>query len=278
MAIVDEIERIKTNIANAYTEIENKGVVTTGVKNSDNLASTISAIQTGGTGGGGDTPEKGLIIKGWDNEGFATEIEVVGMTTLPNSYLRYLSYPSNYGCKAKLKIPKDLTYIGDYNFYNATYSELSIPDGVTHIGNYALGYTNNLKSLKLPSKLTSVGESTFYNSAIEVLDFPVGITTLPQKCCYQSKAKVVIFRGAISSLGNQCFYYCPNIEVMIFTKVRDYPYYPQVQSQTFSNAAIGAIYVPDEYVTNFQNGTNWSSVKSKVKPLSELPDEYKELL
>lgn len=64
MSITSEIQRINTNIANAYTELENKGATIPTDKNSNNLASTITTI-TGG-GGGVDLDEyfKTTITKG----------------------------------------------------------------------------------------------------------------------------------------------------------------------------------------------------------------------
>lgn len=61
MAIADEIQRIKTNIANAYTELENKGATIPSDKNSNNLASTITTITGSGSGGGGDASINGKI-------------------------------------------------------------------------------------------------------------------------------------------------------------------------------------------------------------------------
>ena len=49
MSIASEIQRIKTNIANAYTSASNKGATLPATQNSSNLASTIDTIQTGGT-------------------------------------------------------------------------------------------------------------------------------------------------------------------------------------------------------------------------------------
>lgn len=48
MSIVSEIERINTNIANAYTKIENKGGTLPTDQNSNNLANAIDTIETGG--------------------------------------------------------------------------------------------------------------------------------------------------------------------------------------------------------------------------------------
>lgn len=46
MSIVSEIERIKENIANAYTACDMKGAILPEVLNSDNLATSISSIGT----------------------------------------------------------------------------------------------------------------------------------------------------------------------------------------------------------------------------------------
>lgn len=54
MSVSSEIERIKTNIANAYAELENKGATLPEVRNSDNLSAVIIEVPTGG---GGDLSE-----------------------------------------------------------------------------------------------------------------------------------------------------------------------------------------------------------------------------
>lgn len=52
MTIASEITRIKTNIASAYTALEEKGAVIPEVQNSDNLPEAISSIVSGGAGNG----------------------------------------------------------------------------------------------------------------------------------------------------------------------------------------------------------------------------------
>lgn len=51
MTIASEVTRIKTNIAQAYTTLEEKGATIPEVKNSDNLSDTIGSIATGGGNG-----------------------------------------------------------------------------------------------------------------------------------------------------------------------------------------------------------------------------------
>jgi len=48
MSVASEINRIKSNIADAYTEAEAKGATMPATENSDNLADTIATISGGG--------------------------------------------------------------------------------------------------------------------------------------------------------------------------------------------------------------------------------------
>ena len=48
MTIASEIQRIQTNIANSYTVCNNKGATMPVTQDSDNLATTIASIPTGG--------------------------------------------------------------------------------------------------------------------------------------------------------------------------------------------------------------------------------------
>lgn len=50
MTIASEIQRIKTNIENAYTSCENKGATIPEIQNSANLATCINSIVNEGAG------------------------------------------------------------------------------------------------------------------------------------------------------------------------------------------------------------------------------------
>ena len=69
MSIASEINRIKSNIADAYDEAEAKGATMPATENSANLADTIAAI----SGGGGipiDESSLTPLVFGIDNDGF----------------------------------------------------------------------------------------------------------------------------------------------------------------------------------------------------------------
>lgn len=55
MSVETQIDRIKSNIASAYSKSEEKGAELPSVQNSDNLPAVIASIPSGG-GGGGSTP------------------------------------------------------------------------------------------------------------------------------------------------------------------------------------------------------------------------------
>jgi hypothetical protein len=69
MSVASEINRIKSNIADAYTEAEAKGATMPVTENSDNLADTIASI----SGGGGipiDEDSLTPLVFGIDSDGF----------------------------------------------------------------------------------------------------------------------------------------------------------------------------------------------------------------
>ena len=156
MSVVNEIERIKTNIANAYTALKNQNATIPSVENSEGLSSAIASIQTGG----GSPITKGLVINEVDNNGYVTDASIVGMTSIPNYYLYNASYVngSNYSFLAKiganLHFPSDLQSIGNFAF--AGYTTLAItelPDSITSIGNNAFQSCEQLALTKLPNSL-----------------------------------------------------------------------------------------------------------------------------
>lgn len=84
MSISSEIQRINTNIANAYTQAGNKGATLPQVQNSANLAETISSIQTGG-GTPVSVEEKDVNFYDYDGTRLYsyTLAEVQALTELP---------------------------------------------------------------------------------------------------------------------------------------------------------------------------------------------------
>jgi hypothetical protein len=85
----------------------------------------------------------------------------------------------NTGIKT-ITIPKNITQIGTYAFYQCPYLQaVVIPSTVTSIGNSAFYRTYSLKLCSIPKQTTSLGTYVFFNSGIERISFPE-LTTISQ--------------------------------------------------------------------------------------------------
>lgn len=276
MSITSEIQRINTNIANAYTELENKGATIPTDKNSNNLSSTISTI-TGG-GGGGTTVEKGFVIDEYDANGFPTKVSLVGFTSIPDRYLQQAfttSYLSLFKNITSLVVPEGVTSIGFLGLAtNNNLFSITLPESLTTLGNNALA-TNGLTSLTIPNSVTSVGTSCFsYNRQLKTLDIPSGIKNIPDNLCQNcSGLNTVIVRGDIGSIGSSAFTGCPNMMKLVLPNVTKVPSLASSTSLPVTSVNGGEVYVPDELRDSFRSATNWSSIKGAIMPLSSWSGE-----
>ena len=129
------------------------------------------------------------------------------MNNYTNSSSGYAPWYSSYASQIQsVTIPKGVTAIGNYAFYNCSkVTEITIPDSVTSIGDYAFyiynsGYssspvTSSLKTVTLPEGLKSIGVSAFgYCAALNSLIIPKSVETI----------------------GNNAFYNCSNLTLTVY--------------------------------------------------------------
>lgn len=128
MSVVDEINRIKTNIANAYTSLGEKGATLPAVLNSANLASVVATVPTGG--GTISLPEKDVNFYDYDGTVVAsyTASDFANLTELPAN-------PSHDGLTAQgwnWTLADAQTYVADYGKLNIGQTYIT-DDGKTRI-------------------------------------------------------------------------------------------------------------------------------------------------
>ena len=169
MSVADQINRIKTNIADTYTAAQAKGATMPQTKNSDNLAACVQSITTGGGGGGtqfGLTAEQ--MLGTLDSEGNLTlpTLPSITFTGLKNAHgftLFYKFYQRNFEDGASVSFP-DLTNIADYAM-NSCFSSCYLLTSVvlpvlTTVGTGGMQdcftYCESLTNIDLPV-LTTVG-------------------------------------------------------------------------------------------------------------------------
>ena len=114
MSVADQINRIKTNIANTYTAAQAKGATMPQTQNSDNLAACVQSITTGGGSTQfGLTAEQ--MLGTLDGEGNLTmptlpSITFTGLVEIPNNRYYYKFYYRNFEKGAVVSFP-DLTNV-----------------------------------------------------------------------------------------------------------------------------------------------------------------------
>lgn len=187
MSVADQINRIKTNIANTYTAAQAKGATIPQTQNSDNLATCIQSITTGGG------TQFGLAIS--DVLGTADSSGAVSRTTITNaldfsgvtSFTDYVLSGkfmySSFSPSQDVEFP-NLTSIGNYGMNYAFYScagitSVSFPV-LTSISNYGMYYVfqncRDLTSVSFPV-LSSIAQGGMnyafqYCSGLTSVSFP----------------------------------------------------------------------------------------------------------
>lgn len=326
MSVTTEIERIKTNIANAYTELKNKNATIPSVENSEGLPGAIASITTGG----GTPITKGLIINEFDSAGLPIDAELVGMTGVPSYYFYCFkgaadSYKPFFKRLEKLKLSDDITQIGMCSFYcnyalkitelpknlrsfgTSAFEECSnlaltsLPEGVDNITERCFYNCTKLALTSLPDSVYAVGERTFQNcsnitisklpnilrligqyafsgcSKITIKEIPEGVTNLQSNSFYGcSGITELTVKGNVTQIGTYVFYNCSNLNKLVFSNITNVPTLSNVNAFTGTTPiqkGTGYIYVPDDLVSSFQSASNWSTIASQIKPISELPTE-----
>ena len=231
MSVADQINRIKTNIANTYTAAQAKGATMPQTQNSDNLAACVQSITTGGGGGGGGT-QFGLTAEQMlgtpDGEGNLT------LPTLPSITFTGLKSIPDYGfyqkfCRRKFE----------------TGATVSFPD-LTNVSSKSMYFCFNvcktLTSVDL-SALTTVGgnglSSCFATcSSLTSVDLSalatVGSYGL-QSCFAACSSLTSVDLSALTTVGSSglssCFSGCTSLTNISFPSLTD------VQTNSFGTAS-----------------------------------------
>ena len=190
MSVADQINRIKTNIANTYTAAQAKGATIPQTKNSDNLAACVQSITTGG-GGGGDT-QFGLTIS--DVLGTVDGTGAVSKTTISNALdFSGITSFTNYALSGKFM----------YGSFSPS-QDVEFP-ALTTIDNSgmqsAFQYCSGITSISFPA-LASIGQN--------------GMNYAFQSCSGITSVSFPVLTSIDSSGMNSAFRDCTGITSVLF--------------------------------------------------------------
>ena len=156
--------------------------------------------------------------------------------------------------------------IGSFAFQNCyLLASITIPDGVTSIDTYAFPNCYSLASITIPDGVTSINNSAFQNcyslASITIPDDVTSIGTYVFQNC-RSLASITIPDG-VTSIGTYTFQNCYGM-----AEYHLKPTTPPTLSNTnvFTNIPSDCIiYVPQGCLKAYQNATNWTAYKSKMR-------------
>lgn len=183
----------------------------------------------------GGQPTKGVVFSNWDNDGYPTEAQFVGMSTVPGYYFyskNYTQYGTVYKSISselkKIVLPQNLTSIQFYAFNECLELEEIDLSNVTSLGEGAFLNCSKLKNItslnnsltnipvscfrscteltlsSLPTSLTSLGNYAFTScNALTIDQIPDGVTTLTTSCFQTCRAiKKISMNNVTTVVGN----------------------------------------------------------------------------
>ena len=219
-------------------------------------------------------PEKGIIINEWDSDGYATDIEIVGLTEIPAYYLSIQNYSTNVMSRIRnVKLPDNLTKIGSSVFRSKTIPFTNLPNTINYLGDHVFYLNTELTLDKLPDELTEIGNSCFYGcTKLAIRELPSKLTFFGMSCFENTNISYLDVKSEVLiAVGNASFRGCSKLRTLIFRKTTP----PTLNGeQAFYNTPIangtGFIYVPDESVDAYKSASLWSTFASQIKGISEL--------
>ena len=248
-----------------------KGVSATNDETFTSLVPKVAEIS------GGSAITKGVIVETVDDNGFASEIKIVGLTEVPNGYCSGNTGGANIGFLEKLTkviLDENITKIGEYAFnYQKKLTHINLHNSITEIGKYAFTQNNALTINSLPENLQKIGEWCFSYILDTEITFPIGVTELPDSVMRNcSKLEKIVCNGDITSIGALSFFYDRVLKTFVLPNITTVP--TLSSSNAFDTTSIssgtGYIYVPDFLVEDFKVATNWSTYADQIKGISEL--------
>ena len=178
-----------------------------------------------------------------------------------------------------IKLPYNLTSIGDYVFYKcANLENIENTEKITNIGAWAFADTSVLAiSISFPS-LTSLGFKSFHNSGITSVN-DLGAITSIQDGGYSGGTNQGVFSSCdnltkvvlpktLTSIGSYAFQQCIKLKDVVLQATTP----PQMGNSVFDSTPIasgtGFIYVPDESVAAYREASGWVNYADRIFPIS----------
>jgi hypothetical protein len=101
-----------------------------------------------------------------------------------------------------------------------------------------------------------------------VSDIPEGVEEIRNSSMREIHVKTLTLPSTVNNIGSYFLYHSSVINLISKAVVP-----PTTTANTFKEATITNIYVPDGSVNDYKSATNWSALASRIKPLSEFVEQ-----
>ena len=186
-----------------------------------------------------------------------------GYCTYDNQLPAYAFYEKKL---LTVKLPQDITSIGQYAFYKCNLAHVDVPVGVTSIGNDAFYYCYRLQSIVFPQGLTSIGNYAFQGcSSLTSAMLPITLQTIGYDA-FSSCSQLTELRipSSVRSIENNAFYGCGNLKKVYVYTVEPTSIEQNTFAKNVNNNFVGVLYAPKVSFRNYWYDTQWSQFEDIV--------------
>lgn len=187
------------------------------------------------------------------------------------------AYYYSIGCSIQsITIPKYMTTLGEYCFYNATNLEsINIQADITELPAFCFGYTTSLNNFTLPRSVRVIKHDCFTHSRVgygTILDLSSkGLVTIEARAFEYAQLTGLTIGSNVTSIGESAFAMCNNLSIITFECLHP----PVLETDVTGNATsfyrvapIGHINIPSN--ASVSEWADWMS--SDPGPYSHLAD------
>lgn len=176
---------------------------------------------------------------------------------------------SNCTSLGMVVLPTSVTTIGVQAFWGCTsLSEIVIPPSVTSLGgNVFLGCTG-LRSVVFSEGVSLIGAGMFEGCwSLSSVVIPEGVTTIPHSAfSYCTSLPSIVLPSSVTMIEAYAFDTTSSLSHLILKSVVP----PTLSNLNAFSMSAAQIYVPDASVKDYKSASVWSSLASRIHPLSDL--------
>lgn len=168
-----------------------------------------------------------------------------------------------------LNIPSGTTQINEYAFYKCEYlTSITIPNTVRVIKQCAFMNCNRLVSISIPSTVDTIQGSCFENcQALSSFSFSDNIIEIGARAFFGTGLLSVNIPSSVTSIKGQAFTACRSLNYVVVNATTP----PTLaNANAFTNTNDCPIYVPAESVDTYKAASNWSSLASRIYPITQV--------